>query len=80
MLSTTLIGLILILQKKMNKKSVLKKVLIVVGSHFTQMLSAGMSFSFGILYREIRQEFGTSQSEAAWTASIFNSLLGFVGR
>ena len=69
-------------QKKMiqiNRKTVLKKVLIVVGSHFTQMLSAGMSFSFGILYSEIRQEFGKSQLDAAWAAAMFNSFLGFVG-
>jgi hypothetical protein len=59
---------------------VTRKVLIVIGSHFAQMLSSGMSFSFGILYREIRLEFGTSQSDAAWTASMFNSLLGFVGK
>ncbi|XP_053398275.1 monocarboxylate transporter 3-like [Mercenaria mercenaria] len=38
-----------------------------------------MSLSFGVLYREMRIEFGSSQSEAAWIASIFNGLLGLVG-
>ncbi|XP_045171123.2 monocarboxylate transporter 8-like isoform X2 [Mercenaria mercenaria] len=64
---------------KTTIKRRLRKILVVVGSHFAQMISSGMSFSFGILYREIRLEFGTSQSDAAWTASMFNSLLGFVG-
>ncbi|XP_045171120.2 monocarboxylate transporter 10-like isoform X1 [Mercenaria mercenaria] len=64
---------------KTTIKKRLRKIIVVVGSHFAQMLSSGMSFSFGILYREIRLEFGTSQSDAAWAASMFNSLLGFVG-
>ncbi|XP_053388485.1 monocarboxylate transporter 7-like, partial [Mercenaria mercenaria] len=57
----------------------IRKGFLVTACLFIHMLSPGLSVSFGILYREMRLEFGTSHTEAAWIASIFNGLLGFVG-
>ena len=55
-------------------------VTLVAACFLVQMLSAGNAYTFGVLYRTLRQEFNTSQYEAAWVASIFNGLLGFVGK
>jgi hypothetical protein len=56
-----------------------RKIILVIVCHFMHMISAGMSLSFGVLYREMRLDLGTSQSEAAWIPSIFNGLLGLIG-
>ncbi|XP_060565751.1 monocarboxylate transporter 4-like isoform X2 [Ruditapes philippinarum] len=56
-----------------------RQILLVIACHLVHMLSCGISLSFGVLYREMRIEFGTNFTEAAWIASIFNGLLGFVG-
>jgi hypothetical protein len=56
-----------------------RKIILVIACHFMHMISAGMTLSFGVLYREMRLDLGTGHYEAAWIASIFNGLLGLIG-